>query len=310
MSASASDPELSPDDDHHSLRVQPFDRVTSFFLSLIVVIGSFVALLFLAWLAGRWEFPPRIIKPSLSESGTRNPPGLDRDFEPPGAEEIEEIVDPAFPDEIAALTDAVSTVAALPLAMNSPMAADSNSRQVGDSRPPGPDNDGRNTNAVPRHERWQIDFEAKDLKSYASQLDHFEIELGVIGGSIQGVDYIFDLVEGPKKRRVIDTKGEDRLYFMWTRDNALQRFDRILIQQAVVPQDGRHLIRFIPKSLENRLAQLELEFANKNGYQSVEKIAKTVFLSERKGSNYQFRVSSQRYRKRPAGSESNDRETK
>lgn len=297
--AHSNDESIALDVARNGLRVTWFDSVTSLFSALIIFLGSMVTLLVLLWFTGRLSFPPKLIGPFVERSGTQNAPGFERDFEPPGADEIEEIIEHSLPDSIEALTEAASTVAASLVSTDAPTTTTYSPNQSGDSRPPGQDHEGVNRRVIPRFQRWQIDFAARDRKSYATQLDYFQIELGIIGGAVQGVDFVFDLVEGPETRRLTDTTSEDRLYFMWTGASPLKQFDQQLIQLAEVPLKDRYVLRFIPKELENSLAMIELEYAGRRGHSSVETIAKTVFRCVPDGNEFRFEVASQRYRKRP-----------
>ena len=96
------------------LRITKFDIITSFFMALILFIGTFVTILFIVWLTSRWSFPPRAIEAIIENPAGRgpNPEGFERDFEPPGAEEVEELMEPTLAETLEAVTDAVSTVAA------------------------------------------------------------------------------------------------------------------------------------------------------------------------------------------------------
>lgn len=158
------------------------------------------------------------------------------------------------------------------------------------SAPPGGD-DGE----IPRFQRWQLDFEARDIDSYARQLDHFAIELGLIGGEIDGIDYVSEL----SSRAIVrhgDSGAEKRLYFMWNRENPLIWFDRQLLQRAGARVSRREILKFIPPALENQLAKIELEYAMARG-RSFNSIAKSVFFCESGGDGYQFVVRQQRYHK-------------
>ncbi len=97
------------------------------------------------------------------------------------------------------MTDAVSTVAASFDSVNSNAAANTSGTGKGDSRPPGPEGEG--DDIIPRFMRWQLNFSAKNLAGYAQQLDFYRIELGALGGTIQGVDYASSLAGTPKIRR-------------------------------------------------------------------------------------------------------------
>ena len=289
---------------HHSgaserkkLRVSQFDVVTSFFMALMLFIGAFVSILFLLWLTTRFSFPPIAIAPVPENPAGRgeNPEGFERDFEPPGADEVEELLEPTLQDTIEAVTDAVSSVAASLTTNDTAATATTSGTGAGDSRPPGPEGEGEDI--VPRFDRWQLEFSAKDAASYAKQLDFYKIELGAIGGSIQGLDIVNNLAGSPKSRRLDDPSTEKRLYFMFKRPTPLSRYDRQLLIKAGVPLPGRSMVKLIPPQLENTLATIELEYSTSKGHPSVTEIAKTVFASKSAGGRYAFEVVSQRYRK-------------
>ena len=279
------------------LRISRFDVVTSLFMALILFIGTFVLMLFIIWLTTRWSFPPKAIQPIIENPAGRgeNPEGFERDFEPPGAEEVEELMEPTLQDTLEAVTDAVSSVAGALVTTDTQATATTSGTGAGDSRPPGPEGEGEDI--IPRFERWQLNFTARDIRQYATQLDFYEIELGAIGGSIQGVDVAKNLVGSPQKYRIVDTESEKRLYFMWSTPSPLMEFDRQLLQQAGIPLPNRQMLKFIPKDLENELAQIELDYSKSKGHPSVTEIAKTVFESKPQDGGYRFEVVNQRYRK-------------
>ncbi|MGB1925409.1 MAG: hypothetical protein ACPHL6_02700 [Rubripirellula sp.] len=283
--------------EREKLRTSRFDSVTSLFMALIIFIGTFVSMLFIIWLTSRWSFPPLPIEPIIENPAGRgeNPEGFERDFEPPGAEEVEELMEPTLQDTLEAVTDAVSTVAGALATSDTASTATTSGTGAGDSRPPGPPGEGEDI--IPRFERWQLNFTARDVRSYATQLDYFKIELGAIGGSIQGVDVASNLSSRIQKSRIEDTASEKRLYFMWNSPSPLMEFDRQLLNSAGVQLANRQMLKFIPKDLENQLAVIELEYSTSKGHPSVTEIAKTVFESKSDGGNYVFEVVSQRYRK-------------
>lgn len=278
-------------------RISRFDVVTSFFMSLILFIGVFVTMLFIVWLTSRLSFPPVAIEPIIEQPAGRgeNPEGFERDFEPPGAEEVEELMEPTLQDTIEAVTDAVSSVAASLTTNDTAATATTSGTGAGDSRPPGPEGEGEDI--VPRFERWQLNFSGRDKVSYAKQLEFYKIELGAVGGQIQGLDIVNNLAASPKARRLDDPSTEKRLYFMFKRASPLMQYDQALLGQAGVQYSGRSMLKLIPPELENLLARVELDYAATKGHKSVTEIAKTVFESKAAGSGYEFEVISQRYRK-------------
>ena len=288
--------------EREKLRISRFDIVTSLLMALILFLGSFVLMLFIVWLlSGKPK--PQPIAPLIENPAGRadNAEGFERDFEPPGAEEVEELQEPTLADTIEAVTDAVSTVAASLTTADTAAVASTAGTGMGDSRPPGPEGEGEDI--IPRFERWQLNFQASNKRSYAQQLDFYHIELGAFGGGSQGIDTASNLASAPKKKTNPNPKTEKRLYFSWKSATPLVQYDRQLLQQAGVQIAGRNIVRFIPndveppKNLEHVLAHIEMEYAKEKGYNSVTQIAKTVFESKSADTGYAFSVIEQRYRK-------------
>ncbi|QDS90786.1 hypothetical protein EC9_50030 [Rosistilla ulvae] len=282
-----------------SLKISQFDQVSSLLMALLMFVGFFVFFMFMIWLLDRLNFKSgEVVVAIVEEAAGRgeNAEGFERDFEPPGQEEVEELTEPTLTDTLQAVTDAVSSVAASLDSMNTDAAASTSGSGQGDSRPPGPEGEGEDI--VPRFERWNLKFQAKSMASYAEQLDFYKIELGAIGGSTEGVDYASNLAKAPKKKHNPDTSTEKRLYFRFTQAGPLERWDKTLLGKAGVGVGaGRHVLKFIPPNLENILAHTELEYAKEKGYPSVTQIAKTIFESQPGGDGHQFVVIEQRYRK-------------
>lgn len=285
--------------EREQLRTSRFDLVTSLFVALIAFIGIFVTMLFIIWITTRWTWTPPIVEPIIENPAGRgdNAEGFERDFEPPGEEEVEDLLEPTLADSVEAVTDAVSSVAAALVTADTDSAASSQGAGgAGDNRQAGPEGEG--DDIVPRFERWQLDFAAKDVDTYARQLDFFEFELGVLGGGVKGVEAVTNVSRGGKKRIITDTANEKRIYFRFGRPTPLQKFEEELLTRAGanVSGKGRYTIKFIEKNLENQLARLELDYANSKGHELIQEVAKTIFQSEPDGSGYKFVVVSQRYR--------------
>ena len=83
---------------------------------------------------------------------------------------------------------------------------------------------------------------------------------------------------------------------MWRQEGPLVAFDRQLLGQAGVQTQGRQMLKFIPKELEDRLYQTEMQYAISKGHSKVREIAKTVFESQPASSGFDFVVIEQRYR--------------
>jgi len=279
----------------HSLKTTNVDVAASWLMSLLIIFGGIVFLMFVLFLTQTWTMGPGDIKIEEAIAGRGDhAEGFERDLEPPGAEEVEEVVEPPLEQAFEAVTNAASTVAASLEQIDSQANVQTKGVGRGDNRPPGPLGEG--DDIIPRFERWELKFAAKSLSSYSSQLDFFGIELGCIGGGIELVDYVGNFSKSPKRR---SAKGdsEKRLYFVWRQEGPLVAFDRQLLGQSRVNTEGRQILKFVSPELENKLAQIEMAFAVKNGHTTVKEIAKTIFQSQPAGqSGFEFVVVDQRYR--------------
>ncbi|MCA9138296.1 MAG: hypothetical protein KDB00_16110 [Planctomycetales bacterium] len=279
------------------LRLSRFDSVTSLFFALILFLGAFVLMMFIIWVLSGEPDPP-LIPPIIENPPGRgeNPEGFERDFEPPGAEEVEDLMEPTLADTIEAVTDAVSSVAASLTTADTNAAASTAGTGQGDSRPPGPMGEG--DDIIGRWERWELTFSANGKKDYAKQLDFYKIELGAFGGGGANVIEVANNLSGsPKKRVNTDPASEKRLYFSWKLSNPLLQYDKQLLGAASIQTNGRNVVRFIPPELENILANMEKDYAESKGKKFPGSIAKTVFESKAEGGGYAFTIVSQRYRK-------------
>ena len=267
-------------------RVSWFDTVSSWLMALMLFIGRFVVMLVVVWLIDSEppsDFPlAQQVRPvSHASVETR-----EFDFLEPGAIEVEQLAEVSLNEMLLAVSESASRVAAAWVASPSDgrfeIEGESGGRdRSGDSRVPVSPIDG--VDGVPAFERWQLKFSAVGFESYARQLDFFGIELGVIGGSIQGIDYLRDVSTRPTVRRGA-SESEQRLYFLWNQPGPLMHYDRRLLSRAGVELQGREMLKFIPAELKKRLTETELEYARSVGHGSISEIAKTIFESRPAGS--------------------------
>jgi hypothetical protein len=140
---------------------------------------------------------------------------------------------------------------------------------------------------IPRHERWEIQFPpGNTVESYARQLDYFQIELGVLGGSDK-VTYLSKLAEHKPAARTAPAADETRLYLIWQR-GPLQVADEEIVMRAELSPRDKVLAHFCSEELETRLARLETSFARKS---ETAKIRKTIFgIKPDVGDGFQFYV--------------------
>ncbi len=139
---------------------------------------------------------------------------------------------------------------------------------------------------VPRWERWEIRYDSATLASYAKQLDFFKIELGAAGGGSREVDYLTKVSSSAPVSRAAPGLNETRLYMVW-RGGRLQDLDRQLLTKAGVKTNGRILMQFYPKKVENELAALERKH-RKDG--RIDKIKKTIFGVRPNEAGYEFYI--------------------
>lgn len=281
------------------MRTQRVDIVASMLFSALVVSGMVVMWMFVVWLTQTFTWQAgeiRIAEERVAGRGD-HAAGFERDIEPPGAEEVDDLTEPSLAETLEAVTDAATNVAASLEALDSNMNLTLEGVGRGDSRPPGPLGEG--DDIVARFERWELIFQAKGLQPYAEQLDAYNIELACVGGGVSTVDYASSLANSPIKRSgtSADENKRTRLYFMWRQEGPLKQYDQQLLERAGVKTQGRQLLKFIPKELEDKLAQAEMKYANSKGHTSVKEIAKTIFESQAVASgDYELVVVQQLYR--------------
>ncbi len=283
--------------DESSMRTNRVEQVSSLLVSIAVLLAFAVAMLFLLFvLSMSWERPKVV---SLEEERIAgrgdNAAGFERDFDPPAADEVEQLSEPALEQTIQMVNDAIAAIASMDTIIAADGIASDRSGQ-GDSRPPGPEGEG--VDGVQRGERWDLKFSARDRKAYASQLDTFGIELAAIGGGIATIDYATTLSKSPKARSSTRDQ-EKRLFFSYVTNNALMQYDKALLQSAGVNVKERTVLKFIPKELEDVLAMAEkvyyLEKRSKDF--RISDIAKTIFeCKAAKSGKFEWVVIDQRYR--------------
>lgn len=285
--------------DESSMKTNSVDQVSSLLMSLLVMVGLAVlmlGLLFFLRMAGT-RVEKLILEPEKIAGRGDNAEGFERDFDPPGADEVEQLNEPAMEQTLQLVSEAISNISAALESMDSNMATNNNGTGKGDSRPPGEEGEG--DDIVPRFERWDLKFQARDKKGYGLQLDFYKIELGAYGGTIPMVDYVSNVSSQPT-RRSGPPKADKRLYFLSVTEGVLKQYDKQYLQSAGVNLAGRAPIKFIPKETEELLAQAEAKYyiAKRSPNLRVAEIAKTVFESRPNpsGRGFEFVVVDQRYR--------------
>lgn len=284
--------------DDQSMRTNRVEQVSSMLISMVVMLGMAVAMLFLLYLLQmNWKRPQEMILEVEQIAGRGdNAAGFERDFDPPGADEVEQLNEPAIEQTIQMVTDAISAIAASMDTISSATSVNGDGSGQGDSRPAGPEGEG--VDGVHRGERWELKFTARDRKAYANQLDSFGIELAAIGGGIATIDYANNLGKSPAPRSGTRDQ-EKRLFFTYLTNNALMQYDKALLQAAGVNLRDRTVLKFIPKETEDALAMAEKAYYidKRSKDFRVSDIAKTIFeCRPSKSGKFEWTVIDQRYR--------------
>ena len=282
-----------------SMRTNKVDQTSSLLLSLVVLIGLAVVLLGMLFFMRSMSSSERpfILKPENIEGRGLNAEGFERDFDPPGAEEVEQLKEPAIEQTLQMVTEAISSVAASLESIESGMAAAGAGTGKGDSRQAGAEGEGEKI--VPRSERWELKFTARDRRNYSLQLENFKIDIGAIGGGIATVDYVTNVATAPSKKTGTSKGFKGTLYFMSTTLNVLEQYEKQILQNAGIPTTGRQVLKFIPKQTEEALAKAEAAYYMEKRSKDfrITDIAKTVFecRQRKKEGGFEFVVIDQRY---------------
>jgi hypothetical protein len=140
---------------------------------------------------------------------------------------------------------------------------------------------------VRKEDRWTIlASPGQTAEEYARQLDALRIELGVVQG--KQLVYVSHFSADTPTRRVGSGIGDNRLYFIW-RGSGRKGTDLALLRKAGIEVGEGVILQFYPPNVEQRLAQLEVQY---KGRQPGE-IRRTQFRIVPGGEAYDFEVASQ-----------------
>jgi len=273
------------------LKVSAYERVASMLISLLVLIGSSVLIMFILWLTSRVFASREPVPVALEEIGTGDT-GLTggMELDAPMADELgveTDLETPSLEQTLAAVADAVASQAAL---LDDPSlteeAISGKGGSTGDGRGLGR---GSGPGGTGRRRRWEVRFPpGNTLETYGRQLDFFKIELGVLMPDNRVV-YASNFSTSPRRREG-PADQEPRYYLTWEK-GGLEQADRELLARANV-DPGRWILKFIPRELELRLLGLE----QKRAGERARSVRTTYFGIRPKGRGYEFYVMDQTYR--------------
>ena len=135
--------------------------------------------------------------------------------------------------------------------------------------------------------RWKISYELSDLASYAQQLRHFGVELGVVDQIQNDIWRIGDVGRTNivvHSDRVMESSST---YFVPV-DRAAKRFDRLLVAASTADYPNSLIVHFYPNSTLEMLGAAEGRALPAG--KTVEHVKQTQFRLVRLGSEFEVRV--------------------
>ncbi|MBN2579700.1 MAG: hypothetical protein JXB10_11980 [Pirellulales bacterium] len=257
------------------MQVSRYDRAAGWLISLLVILGVVAFFLFITWLTNKifvTQAPQPIEIEDIGEG--EGPMGGGPELDAP--EEVEELPQDVIEETISAVAEVVVEQV--------DQIDDPNRDAVrrgggGSGRGFGPGTGG----GVPRH--WEVLFaKGSSLKTYARQLDHFRIELGVLLPNNR-VAYVSKLSQARPEVRYGPADQEKRYYLTW-RSGELQKADRALLAKAGVDSQGKIILKFLRPEVEADLVAKEKTRAGGNR----KKVLKTVFGVKSVGAGFEFYI--------------------
>jgi hypothetical protein len=278
------------------LRVSIYDRAWCWLLSLLLLIGSAVFILFMIWLSNHMHTVDIAREVDLTEVGDGDGGG---DGRPSGGTQLEspdvsadqiEITDNTqdVEETITAVSESVvETVTQLDdPSLQPPKVKGDYGTGGGSGGGSGPGRGmghGKGRPGKPQRWTWQFD-KGNTLDLYARQLDALKIELGVVMEG-DNVIYLSGFSAGIPKKREGKRAEEKRYFFVW-QGGELKQADLEFFRRARVSTEGGRIFVFIPRDLEAKMIELEKAHQNK----TIAEIKKTTFKILPEGGSYTFKV--------------------
>jgi len=276
----------------YMIKINDYDRVTSFLIALNMLMGMAVAILLLMWLSTidiqRIAPIPIVMVPPKPPG--ENPKGYEEDVEAPGLEEVQDFTEPRIEETFLAVTDLVTATSGALVALNTGATSSSHGSGMGDKRSPGgTGGDGGQDYS----DRWRVNITARNIGSFARILDSFGIECVVFGGGVKTFDYaknLGDTAPTSYSREKADSRGvydpSDANAQLWTRE---------LCENAGIAVQGRFPTHVYPVVLNQKLTALEFASATAAGKQ-MDEVRRTTFEVRGAGGTFEFYVTKQEYK--------------
>jgi hypothetical protein len=273
------------------LRTTRYDKVSSMLLALLILIGSMVMIMLIAWLSSHFFVPQTAVPVELADfEGDDGPPGGGQTPEPPNPEEIQEMeIEEPVVEEV--LQDVAAVVKQIPK-LDDPLIAHKKTTGMGFGHGEGRGRgDGKGDGSGGRGRRWEVHFnKGATLDVYAKQLDFFKIELAVLLPDGR-VAYAYNLSKRKPDVRYEQADKESRYYLTW-RKGTLEEADKQLLLKAGIPVGDYIILKFLPPKLEAELQAMEKNYAGVDP----KNIRRTRFGVRSEGNGYAFYIVEQTYK--------------
>jgi hypothetical protein len=294
-----------PQRSKHQLRVSSYDKVSSWLVSLLIIMFVTVGALFIIFITRKFilrDFAVPVMPIASGGGGTTGMGGTAGDPDAPPDEETA-FDEPQIQDTLEAVASAVTAQTALLADEQLDVAA--RTTKHGDSRNPGLGGgrgggigggigSGFGPGRGGDEPRREIRFEPASLQEYAQWLDFFKIELAVLNGEENKVYYASRLSQAKPVVRVGDPGQEGRLCMIPT-DSQFAALNRQLAVKAGIGSKGQIVIQFYPNESAADLIGKEQKLATSRG-RTPNTIHGTVFRVTRIGDRFEFSVIDQSYK--------------
>lgn len=274
----------------YRLEVNSFDRVSSLLVSLLVLVGVTVAVLFIIFLFRRFspDEAPALLIP-ISKARGEPVKGYEDEIQPPGLEDAPSDLPPELQDTLKELTNAISNKTAILAKEN--FSADSVAGQGGGPGNREYDGDGGEGGNAPIKE---LRFEARSDDDYAAMIDYFGGELAVLDIKANKIRYAKKLGQ-PKPDTRIGEPGEEKRFAFRATGQPLAPIEVRLARKAGIMRAPSILVVYYPDEVTQQIYALEQAEMRKAGKTTLEEVDRTIYRVERDGRTYKFNVEEQTY---------------
>ncbi|MFL5340836.1 MAG: hypothetical protein ACJ8F7_11870 [Gemmataceae bacterium] len=137
--------------------------------------------------------------------------------------------------------------------------------------------------------RWEMVFRTDSSSAYLNYLNQLQAYVGFPDQSGTRLMVVRNLADRPAKWEFEEVGAQNRIWWTDDREDSARGVAELL-QMPIVP---REMKAFMPKSIEDELVRVEMEYAKKYGVTKEEDIANTQFNVSFRGGKPTFSVKSQ-----------------